>query len=83
MGESDHGNQKKSAKSYHYFLWIHFSPASAILDALSRLSVVYQDSSLISTNRKMSYDEITQISTEPSKWPGVTSLRALLDREKV
>lgn len=30
----------------------------------------------------MSYDETTEISTEPSKWPGVTSLRALLDREK-
>ena len=30
----------------------------------------------------MSYDETSEILTEPSKWPGVTSLRALLDREK-
>lgn len=54
------------------------------MEALSRLSVVYQDSSLISTSgRKMSYDEsMTEICTDPSKWPGVTSLRALLDREK-
>ena len=47
--------------------------------------MVYQDSSLIATSggRKMSYDEsMTEISTDPSKWPGVTSLRALLDREK-
>ncbi len=51
---------------------------------MSRLSVVYQDSSLISTTsaRKMSYDGCAEITTEPSKWPGVASLRALLDRDK-
>ena len=66
------------------------------MDALSRLSVLYQDSSLIATSsgggggaggRKTSVDAATSaassaIVTEPSKWPGVTSLRALLDREK-
>eukprot|EP00094_Tigriopus_californicus_P002839 TCALIF_02737-PA protein Name:"Similar to DMXL1 DmX-like protein 1 (Homo sapiens)" AED:0.22 eAED:0.22 QI:0/0.72/0.68/1/1/1/19/158/2211 len=74
--DSDSINMKKLAAKD--------GPASAILEALSRLSVVYQDSSLISTShgRKMSYDETTEISTDPSKWPGVTSLRALLDREK-
>ena len=65
--------------------------ASAVLEALSRLSVVYQDSSLVSTsgsssgghNRKTSGSDVcAEITTEPSKWPGVTSLRALLDREK-
>ena len=71
------------------------SAASAVLEALSRLSVVYQDSSLISTSsqqRKPSSsvggltsggtDAVTEITTEPAKWPGVTSLRALLDRDK-
>ena len=56
----------------------------AVMEALSRLSVVYQDSSLMSTTqhsgRKMSIDGMTEITTEPQKWPGVTSLRALLDR---
>ena len=58
--------------------------ASAVLEALSRLSVVYQDSSLVSTThqRKASCELSAEITTEPSKWPGVTSLRALLDREK-
>ena len=62
-----------------------FSAASAVLEALSRLSVVYQDSSLVTTTsqRKTSSAEVSaDITTEPSKWPGVTSLRALLDREK-
>ena len=75
------------------------SAASAVLEALSRLSVVYQDSSLISTSasRKPSSSNVggmgsssgdrcattvEDITTEPAKWPGVTSLRALLDREK-
>ena len=30
----------------------------------------------------MSYDGLAEITTEPNKWPGVTSLRALLDRDK-
>ncbi len=76
-------------------------PASAILEALSRLSVVYQDSSLINTaatNRRASEScgaapdgaagaggpspQLDVVTTEPSRWPGVASLRALLDREK-
>ncbi len=89
-------------------------PASAILEALSRLSVVYQvmsksaflysgfcisiafpqDSSLIGTgggghhHRRPSDAEGDEegsgssVTTEPSRWPGVASLRALLDREK-
>jgi hypothetical protein len=48
--------------------------------------VVYQDSSLITTSvqRKLSLEDnsVSDVITEPSKWPGVTSLRALLDREK-
>ena len=49
--------------------------------------MVYQDSSLINTSgtgntRKMSYDGLAEVTTEPNKWPGVTSLRALLDRDK-
>ena len=32
--------------------------------------------------RKFSVDEPLKISTSPSKWPGVTNLRALLAREK-
>ncbi|XP_040565654.1 dmX-like protein 2 isoform X5 [Lepeophtheirus salmonis] len=63
-----------------------FTGGGAVLDSLSRLSVVYQDSSLISTtcSRKFSLDTGSQIevTTEPSKWPGVTALRALLDRDK-
>lgn len=57
----------------------------AVMEALSRLSVVYKDSSLMATtgnNRKLSYDGLAEITTEPNKWPGVTSLRALLDRDK-
>ena len=31
----------------------------------------------------MSYDgSVVEVTTEPPKWPGVTSLRALLDRDK-
>jgi hypothetical protein len=33
-------------------------------------------------NRRYSTDESVCITTSPSKWPGVTSLRALLAREK-
>ena len=58
------------------------------MDVLSKVSVVYQDSSLV--GRKLSCgggepgggDPAEAVTTEPSKWPGVTSLRALLDREK-
>ena len=79
------------------------SAASAVLEALSRLSVSYQDSSLMSTStnqkpssRKPSSSNptnmstigneatttVADITTEPSKWPGVPALRALLDRDK-
>ena len=75
---------------YYYYINIYSTVcllflAGAVLEAVSRLSVVYQDSSLItSTNtRKMSYDgSVVEVTTEPPKWPGVTSLRALLDRDK-
>lgn len=39
-------------------------------------------SHLVGRRRRMSVDECPTISTPPSKWPGVTSLRALLAREK-
>ncbi|XP_065223519.1 dmX-like protein 2 isoform X2 [Planococcus citri] len=41
-------------------------------------------SHLIASQRKRRYsiEELTQVSTPPSKWPGVTNLRALLAREK-
>ena len=79
------------------------SAASAVLEALSRLSVSYQESSLMSTStsrkpssRKPSSSNaagmhsaepesmttVADITTEPSKWPGVPALRALLDRDK-
>ena len=91
LSDSDSINMKKLVTAD--------SAASAVLEALSRLSVVYQDSSLISTsaNRKPSSSNVgcmgsigdtsstttvADITTEPAKWPGVTSLRALLDRDK-
>ena len=60
-------------------------PSRAILEALSRVSVVYQDSSLMVAHRKSSFGgdaSHVDITTEPSKWPGVATLRALIDREK-
>ena len=90
LSDSDSINMKKLVTAD--------SAASAVLEALSRLSIVYQDSSLISTsaNRKPSSSNVgamgaggdtttttvADITTEPAKWPGVTSLRALLDRDK-
>ena len=90
LSDSDSINMKKLVTAD--------SAASAVLEALSRLSVVYQESSLNSTsgNRKSSHvggmishggctdptTTVADITTEPSKWPGVTSLRALLDRDK-
>ncbi|XP_014244478.1 dmX-like protein 2 isoform X1 [Cimex lectularius] len=52
---------------------------------LDTLSFVNSSSHLIaSQNRKRRYsvDEPLQVTTQPSKWPGVTNLRALLAREK-
>ena len=65
---NSHSGKKLASKDF---------ATGAVMEALSRLSVVYQDSSLINTekSRKMSYDELTEITTEPNKWPGVTSLR--------
>lgn len=39
-------------------------------------------SHLVGRRRRLSTDESPAISTAPNKWPGVTSLRALLAREK-
>lgn len=47
--------------------------------------MVYTDSSLISTTKHYnipSEANADSVTTEPNKWPGVNSLRALLDREK-
>ncbi|KAG8301469.1 DmX-like protein 1 [Homalodisca vitripennis] len=52
---------------------------------VENLSCVNASSHLIaSSNRKRRYstDEPVTVSTQPSKWPGVTNLRALLAREK-
>ncbi|CAH1397580.1 unnamed protein product [Nezara viridula] len=53
--------------------------------ALDTLSYVNSSSHLIATQqrkRRYSTDEPLQVTTQPSKWPGVTNLRALLAREK-
>ena len=72
LSDSDAINSKKfAAKDF---------ATGAVLEAVSRLSVVYQDSSLVtSTNtRKMSYDgSVVEVTTDPPKWPGVTSLRGV------
>ena len=55
------------------------------MDAIGRLSTVMHDSYLMyhMGNRRSSVlEDVGKVFTEPSKWPGVTSLRALLDRDK-
>ncbi|KAK3918101.1 DmX-like protein 2, partial [Frankliniella fusca] len=55
------------------------------METLARLNVVYPNSHLIAGNarrRRYSTDEPLQVTTIPSKWPGVTNLRALLARDK-
>ena len=55
------------------------------MDAVSRLSTVMQDSYLmfsIGNRRSSAMEDVSKVYTEPAKWPGVTSLRALLDRDK-
>ena len=55
------------------------------MDAVSRLSTVMQDSYLmfsIGNRRSSAMEDVGKVYTEPAKWPGVTSLRALLDRDK-
>ncbi len=53
------------------------------------IRILIQDSSLINTGAQRKSSDSGEptsgagdITTEPSKWPGVASLRALLDREK-
>ncbi len=60
------------------------------LETMGRLSLVANDSSYLMytpTGRRRSSalgggDQPAVVHTEPCKWPGVTSLRALLDRDK-
>ena len=55
------------------------------MDAIGKLSSVMQDSYLmfsIGKRRSSALEDVSKVFTEPSKWPGVTSLRALLDRDK-
>ncbi|XP_059484944.1 dmX-like protein 2 [Neocloeon triangulifer] len=55
------------------------------METLARLNVVTPSSHLIAGHgrrRRYSSDEPLQVTTHPSKWPGVTNLRALLAREK-
>eukprot|EP00090_Calanus_glacialis_P031935 TRINITY_DN5300_c0_g1_i1.p1 TRINITY_DN5300_c0_g1~~TRINITY_DN5300_c0_g1_i1.p1 ORF type:complete len:2845 (+),score=1055.83 TRINITY_DN5300_c0_g1_i1:272-8536(+) len=54
-------------------------------EAVNRLSVVMADSYLMfspNQSKQSIQDEESKIVTEPCKWPGVTALRALLDRDK-
>ena len=55
-------------------------------ETLTRLCVVLQDSHLMfspsSGRRSSAVYDYSSITTEPARWPGVTSLRALLDRDK-
>lgn len=58
------------------------------IESLARLNASCQSSHLMANatanqrKRKYSADEPVTVSTSPSKWPGVTNLRALLAREK-
>lgn len=58
------------------------------METLARLNASCQSSHLMANaggyrrRRKYSSDEPVTVSTLPSKWPGVTNLRALLAREK-
>lgn len=58
------------------------------METLARLNASCQSSHLMANagahqrRRKYSSDEPVTVSTSPSKWPGVTNLRALLAREK-
>ena len=56
------------------------------MDSIGRLSSVMHDSYLmyqVGNNRRCSIlEDVSKVFTEPNKWPGVTSLRALLDRDK-
>ena len=55
------------------------------MEGIGRLSSVVQDSYLmfsIGNRRSSAMEDVSKVFTEPCKWPGVTSLRALLDRDK-
>lgn len=58
------------------------------METLAKLNASCQSSHLMANagghqrRRKYSSDEPVTVSTSPSKWPGVTNLRALLAREK-
>lgn len=55
------------------------------MDAIGKLSSVMHDSYLMFSmgkRRSSVLEDVSKVFTEPSKWPGVTSLRALLDRDK-
>lgn len=58
------------------------------METLARLNASCQSTHLMANaaahhrRRKYSVDEPLTVSTSPSKWPGVTNLRALLAREK-
>lgn len=58
------------------------------METIARLNATTQSTHLMANaaahtrRRKYSTDEPVTVSTNPSKWPGVTNLRALLAREK-
>jgi hypothetical protein len=54
------------------------------MDTLLQRGVVYQNSHLTAglMRRKQLNEETLQVTTPPNRWPGVTSLRALLARER-
>jgi hypothetical protein len=58
------------------------------METIARLNATTQSTHLMANaaahtrRRKYSTDEPVMVSTTPSKWPGVTNLRALLAREK-
>lgn len=66
----------------------HESACSPGMETLAKLNASCQSTHLMSNSvttkkrRKYSTDEPLTICTSPSKWPGVTNLRALLAREK-
>lgn len=62
----------------------HHNPFENIskLDSSFECTHLIGNSNMFNRKRKYSTDETSIICTSPSKWPGVTNLRALLAREK-